>query len=495
MRSARNRATSIGTSGKDTARVSRNEVSQKETSHNDLIISGCTIVTMDPTRRVIEKGEIVVRNGMIVRVGEAGGNGSVPAGSTTAQAVRRFDASGKVVFPGLINTHTHIFQTLIRGLGQDEAVWDWFANSIDPVVDNISEEDVYIASALGSVEAIKCGTTTILDYNYPHTSPGMADRTISAFRDVGIRGILARSIIDAGEVHKGTVHSTPYEMDACRELLERYRHVPDDMIRVWLAPYTIFSTSREAFIEAKDLAREYGTWLTVHAATPSTVDSAVELYGMDDIAFEESIGFLGPNVLAVHCCAPLAERTLDTLRAHDTKVSHNPISNAYLGEGIAPIAAMIGKGISVGLATDGPASNNNHDMLQVMKFAALLQKVAALDPRAISSMKILEMATIEGARCVGLESVVGSVEEGKRADLMILDLNRPNTVVCADPVAALVYSATQENVDTVIVNGRPIMENRTMVSIEEDEILSMAREAGAKLVERAGKQEQKGNTR
>jgi 5-methylthioadenosine/S-adenosylhomocysteine deaminase len=467
-------------------------------AHNDLIVSGCTIITMDPQRRIIENGEIVVRDGMIASVGQAGQRPSSTVGSTVGSPsagrdTRRIDASGKVVFPGLINTHTHIFQTLIRGLGQDEAVWDWFANSIDPVVDSISEDDVYIASVLGSLEAVKCGTTTILDYNYPHTSPDMADRTIGAFRDVGIRGILARSIIDTGDVHKGTVHTTRHEMDACRRLLETYRDVPDDMIRVWLAPYTIFSTSRDAFIEAKDLAREFDTWLTVHAATPSTVDSAVQLYGMDDIAFEESIGFLGPNVLAVHCCAPLAERTLDTLRAHDTKVSHNPISNAYLGEGIAPIAAMLRKGISVGLATDGPASNNNHDMLQVMKFAALLQKVAALDPTAISSMKILEMATIEGARCVGMESVIGSIEPGKRADLMILDLKRPNTVVCADPVAALVYSATQENVDTVIVNGRPVMENRTMTSVNEEEILSLAQEAGTKLVERTRKNVKKGN--
>jgi len=445
----------------------------------DLVITGGTLITMDQHRSIVEKGTIHIKDGKIIHLGENEQDSPLELGC------RRIDANGKFIFPGFINTHTHIFQTLIRGFGQDLPVWEWFNTVLDPVVENLSVLDAYISAKLGSIEAIRSGTTTILDYNYPHPYPGMAEETIRAFQEVGIRGILARGIIDTGDAHKKIIHSTRDELDACNDLLLKYQNYKDRMISIWLAPYVVFSTSKEAFIQSKELADQYHTWLTVHAATPSSIEGSIALYGVNDVVFEDSIGFLGPNVLAVHCCADLSEKVLNIFRDRDVKISHNPVSNAYLGEGIAQIAEMVEKGIKVSLATDGPASNNNQDMVTVLKFAALLQKVRKLDPTALTAWKTLEMATIEGAQCVGMEDCIGSLEVGKQADLIIVDLDTSSTVASFDPVSSLVYSATQENIRTVVVNGNVIMEDRKILPVDERETLDLAKESSHKLTDRA----------
>jgi len=447
----------------------------------ELIIYGGTIITMDENHKTIENSEIHIKGGKIIKISEVDEN------QREKYTCKYINAKGKFIFPGLINTHTHIFQTLIRGFGQDLPVLEWFEKTLDPVVENLTAEDAYLSAKLGAIEAIKSGTTTILDYNYPHPYPGMAEETIRALREVGLRGILARGIIDAGNVHKKIIHSTREELDACVNLIKEYNNTEDKMISVWLAPYSIFSTSKEAFIEAKAIAKQYNTWLTMHAATPSSIEASIELYGMDDITFEESIGFLSPEVLAVHCCGNISESVLNIMKDYDVKISHNPISNCYLGEGIAPIKCMIDRGIKISLATDGPASNNNQDMISVLKFTALLQKVTNLDPTALSAIKTLEMATIEGAECLGMEKFIGSIEIGKQADLIIVDFMQPNTIAFHDPISSLVYSASQENIQTVIINGKVVMENREVKFVNEYETLNLAVEASKKLEVRSFK--------
>ena len=443
-----------------------------------MIVTGGTVVTLDPQRRVIDQGAVLIRGNIIEAIGDAE---EIKGGT---DAIRVLDAKGKLIFPGLINTHTHIFQTLLRGIGQDMPVWEWFAKTLDTAVGYLTPEDCYISAKLGAIEAIKSGTTCILDYNYPHPQPRLADEAIRAFQDVGIRAILARGIIDMGDVHASIVHGTQSEVADCERLIQQYHGHGDGMVHIWIAPYTIFSTSIEAFKRAKELADQHNTGLTVHAATASTLEAAAELYGMGDIAHEEDIGFLAPNVLAVHC-VDLTDRDLRIMKVRGVKVSHNPASNAYLGEGIAPISKMIAYGIPVSLATDGPASNNNHDMIAILKLTALLQKVNALDPTAITAEKVLEMATIEGAQCIGLEGMIGSIEPGKKADLMLIDPWKPNTIALHDPVSSLVYSCTQENVHTVVVNGKVVMENRELKTVDEMATLGEAQRAAEALLERA----------
>ena len=338
----------------------------------DLVIKDATIVTVDGERRIIDCGFVRISHGIIEQVSA----GSISSKINSDVVV--IDASGRLVFPGLINTHTHIFQTLLRGIGQDLPVWEWFAVALDTTVGHLTLEDCYLSALVGSLEAIKSGTTCVLDYNYPHPLPNMADQTIRAFSEIGIRGILARGIIDTGEAHKSIVQSTEAEINDCERLIKAYHGQGDGMIHVWLAPYTIFSTSVDGFKRAKDLADKYNTRLTVHAATPSTIQAAEELYGVGDLQHEENIGFLGPNLLAVHCTTGIRQESLEQLSKWGVQVSHNPASNAYLGEGIAPVRDMLNRGIKVCLGTDGPASNNNMDMIETLKLAALMQKVCLL---------------------------------------------------------------------------------------------------------------------
>lgn len=445
----------------------------------DVIIRNGKIITMDPDRRVIEKGSIYICGNRIQKICASDEDESFPP------ADQCIDATGKLIFPGLINTHTHTFQALIRGVGQDLPVWEWFDKVIDKVVCQLNARDCYLAGKISAIEAIKSGTTCLVDYNYPHPLPNLSDEVIEAFKNVGIRGILARGVLDTGDVHKDIVHDTQYELADCERLLKTYHGRDGGMTSIWLAPYTIFSTKKDTFIELKRMADHYQTGVTMHAATPSTIEAAFSLYQMGDLAFEDSIGFLGPNTLAVHC-TNLSDADIHLLKKHDVKISHNPASNSYLGEGISPISKLDKHGVTVGLATDGPASNNNQDQLAILKLTALLQKLEALDPTAISAQKVLEMATIGGAKCLGMEHLIGSIEVGKLADIMIVDPWKSNSVAVHDPVANLVYSCTQENVHTVLVNGQVVMEDRQMTLVDEYSTIRETQENANQLVVRAG---------
>jgi 5-methylthioadenosine/S-adenosylhomocysteine deaminase len=453
---------------------------RREPTRVDLIIRGGTVITMDPERRIIRDGAVCIQGSRIAAVGDSHDL------LTRFTASERIDAVGKIVIPGLINTHTHLFQTFVRGIGQDLPAIEWLHQAIDPIVGRLSLEDAYLSTLLGCLEAVKSGTTCILEYNYANPLPGIADETIRAFQEIGIRGILARGILDTGDLHSDIIQDTDAELAECERLITRWDGTYEGMVSIWIAPYTIMSATADAFKGARSLADRHHVWLTVHAATPSTIEAAVAQYGMGDLRWEEKIGFLGPDVLLVHCCGDLTEGDLDLIATLGAKVSHNPVSNCYLGEGIAPISEMVQRGIPVGLGTDGPSSNNNMDMLATIKIASLLQKVKHLNPSALSADKVLEMATIEGARTVGMETEIGSIETGKRADLVVVDLWHPNCIAVHDPIASLVYSATQESIDTVVINGRVVVQNRGLQTVDEEEILRRSQKVAQRLIARAG---------
>ena len=256
------------------------------------------------------------------------------------------------------------------------------------------------------------------------------------------------------------------------------------MQHVWLAPYTIFSTSLKAYRQIVKLAEEFDTFLTIHASTPSTIEESMNLYGKKDLEFQYSQNFLSKNVLAAHCTTDIDENVLAMLKECEVKISHNPASNCYLGEGIAPIKEMLEHGITVGLGTDGPASNNNHDMIFILKLTALLQKVKYLKPEAISAEKVLRLATIEGAKCLGLENIIGSIELGKKADISMFDLHSLNTSTMHEPIKSIVYSSNQENVSDVIIDGKIILKDRKFVNQNEKEVIESAELLGKDLVKK-----------
>jgi len=445
----------------------------------DLVLENGNLITMNDNNDILFKKDIFINQGEIIAIKD-----------TTNKRKKldcrlKIDVTNKYLLPGFINTHTHIFQTLLRGIGADLNVWDWFKDALDDNVSNLRKEHCFISAKLGAMEAIRSGTTTILDYNYPHPTKFLVDECFDAFNSIGIRSIIARAIIDQGKAHPKIINNSEDEINDCVRLLEKYHQNDNDMQYVWLAPYTIFSTSLKSYKKIVKLAEEFETFLTIHASTPSTIDECVSLYGMKDIEFQYSQNFLSKNVLAAHCTTDIDEKVLAILKECEVKISHNPASNCYLGEGIAPVKEMLDYGLTVGLGTDGPASNNNHDMIFILKLTALLQKVKYLKPEAISAEEVLRLATIEGAKCIGLEKIIGSLELGKKADISIFDLHSLNTSTLHDPVKSIVYSANQDNVSDVIIDGELILKNRKFVSQNESDVIETADLLGRDLVNKS----------
>lgn len=434
------------------------------------------IVTLDDAWTEVSPGYLRIRDGVIEKVGRMA---EYLAGDEYVE-----DAHGAFVFPGLINTHTHSFQALTRGIGEGLGVWDWFSQAIDKVVGKLTPQDARLAGQVTGLEAVMCGATTVVDYNYPHPHPGMAERTIEGMRSTGVRTVLARGILDSGTVHADIIHSTKQEIEACRRLAAAFHGTDDDLVRIWFAPYTIFSASPQALVESIQLAHEFNSGVSIHATTPSTLEAAQDLYGSSDIAYEASIDFLTTRTMLVHCTHPDND-DLDAIAMAGASVSHNPISNAYLGEGVAPIVDMRRQGITVCLGSDGPASNNNQDMLEVMKVAGLLQKLLHRDPSVLMARDIVWMATMGGARALGWDDSIGSLEVGKDADFFMLNPWLPNSVSFGDPYTTLVFSATQENISLVCVKGQVVMRNRIPALLDMHHVLKTAQEAALSLVRRS----------
>jgi 5-methylthioadenosine/S-adenosylhomocysteine deaminase len=423
---------------------------------------------------------VAIRDGRIVGVGER----------PDAPARRTVDARGRFVYPGLINTHTHLFQTLLKGLGDDRVLVDWFRQMTGPSAVVLEEEDSYAAALAGAWEAIRSGTTCIVDFMYPHPRPYLSDAIIRGLVESGIRAVFGRGYIDTG-VEDGVPPELVQPLDAiladCERVARRYDGHADGRIRVRFAPCMIWTVTDVSLREVRDLASRLGVGLMMHVAeTTFELDNSVRRFGVKDLAFIDSLGLVDPDLLAVHC-VNLDDEDVALLRARGASVSHNPTSNMYLSSGVAPVPSMLRAGIPVGLASDGPASNNTHNMVQSLKLAALLHKVVTRNPTIITGEDVLEMATIGGARALGLESEIGSIEVGKRADLFVADLEAsPFAAPVHHPVSALVYSASGSEVETVIVDGRVVLDNGRLSTVDEDSIRAAARVAADRVAQRAG---------
>ena len=450
----------------------------------DLLIEGPTVVTVDPARSVIPDGAVAVRAGRIVAVGAA----RELVGRFEPD--RRIDARGKVAFPGLVNTHTHLFQTLLKGLGDDRVLVDWFRCMTGPSAAALDDEDCYWAALAGSMEALRSGTTCIKDFMYVHPVPGLSDAVVSALDRSGIRAVFARGFCDTG-AEEGVPPPLVEDLDSaladCERVAAAYGGAAGGRITIRFAPCMIWTVSEAALREVRALASRLGVGLTMHVSeTPFELENSRRRFGLTDVQFLGEIGFMGPDVLAVHC-VHVGPDGLRVLREHGVSVSHNPASNMYLASGVAPVPEMIEAGITVGLASDGPASSSNHNMIEIQKIAALLHKVHRLDAEVITAERVLEMATIDGARALGLDSEIGSLEPGKRADLIVADLeSSPFAGPVHHPVSSLVYSAIGSEVETVIVDGRVVVDGGHMVGLDERAVLAAAADRARKLVDRAG---------
>ena len=445
------------------------------------VLSGATVVTMDGTRRVLTDGAVAFTD-VILAVGPRAG---VLAAYPDADVV---DCSGRVVLPGFVNTHTHLFQTLLKGLGDDRVLSDWFLTMTGPSAVELTPEDCYAGALHGCAEALTTGTTTLLDFMYVHPRAGLGDAVAAAMFDVGIRGVMARGYMTAGS-DVGAPPELIQPLDVAMADAERLIgewNVPGSRISVGLAPCMSWTVDEATLRETRALADRTGALVTMHLAeSPFDVAESVRRFGVRDVPLAAETGLLGRDLLAVHC-VQVDGQDLDLIQKSDTKVSHNPCSNLYLGSGFAPVPEMQRRGITVGLASDGPASSSNHSMLQAMKFAALLHKGVHRDPEIMTAEKALEMATIDGARALGLHESIGSLEVGKQADLVVLDMSN----LCVTPVHAavssLVYSQRGDEVDRVYVDGRLVVDGGVLATVDQDEVRSRSSAAATGLAARAG---------
>lgn len=455
-------------------------MSNKKLASIDLLVRGGTIITQNAHREIIEDGAIAIDKGLIVDIGSSADISEKYLPNQTINAENRY------VFPGLINTHTHLFQVYMKGLGEGLPLYKWVEQVTAPTATAMSPRDGYLAAAVGVMESVRSGTTTVLNYMYSLPKSDLYQQVANAFEHIGARGILGWGFQDAG-LEYGMPPAMVRPIDEALEDLSRFRQAnTNECISFALAPGITFGCSRTGLERIKEYALEHSLLITLHInETPHDNKASMETYGLRNIPFLESLGFFEPRVLAVHC-VHMEDSDVETFIRNDVGVSHNPISNMYLGSGAAPVVEMRKKGIAVGLAPDGAASNDSQDMMEVMKAAGLISKLSHLDPSAISAQHVLDMATIEGARAIGMEQEIGSLEIGKKADLFLFNSLRARSTPVHNPIRSLIYSSGQESVETVIINGKIVLKENQFVEFPEDEILTETQNSAVELSVRIG---------
>ncbi len=429
-----------------------------------LVVTGGTVVTMDAAHTVIPRGAVAIDGARIVAVGPA------------ADIARRFtgraavDATGRIVLPGLVNTHTHAPMVLYRGLADDLALMDWLQQYIFPAeAKTVSPAFVRTGTRLAALEMIQSGTTTYADMYY------FEEEIAAVTKAAGLRGVLGETVIQFPVADA----KTPQEALARTEaFITRFKG--DPLITPAVAPHALYTNDQATLTAARDLAQKHGVPMLIHLAeTEDEVKQAREKTppGLSPTAWLESFNFwTGPHVLAAHGVW-VSPDDIATLVKHGVGVSHNPESNMKLASGTAPVPAYLAAGAKLGLGTDGAASNNDLDMFEAMRQASFLAKHAAKDPRAVPALTALEMATIGGARALGMERDLGSLEAGKLADLITVRMNRARQTPMFDPVSHLVYTTRGDDVDTTIVNGKVLMQGRLMRTLNPAAVLAEANRA------------------
>jgi 5-methylthioadenosine/S-adenosylhomocysteine deaminase len=441
----------------------------------DLLILGGTIVTARPDGLRVDDGAIAVTGASIVALGQRGDV------EPLFEAKRTIDATGQLIFPGLVDTHTHLYQTFLKGLGDDLPLMEWLDACTLPSIPHLTPRMCYVAAALGCIDSLRSGCTTIFDYMVDHANPAVYDAILQAFEDVGIQGVLGRGLRDR-QTENVRVPLPPMasQLADTVRLVEQYGSQ-----RVWLAPGATWALEADSLKAIRRLADERGLRLSLHT-DEVLFDSAetVRRFGVRTLPFLESIGFLGPDVLHAHC-VQFDEEDCQILARHGGKVSYNPVSNMYLGSGVPPIPRLLALGVTVSLGADGAASNNSQDMIEALKIGALLPKVAARDPAIFTAPDALRVATSGGAAAMGRDDF-GWLDVGMRADLFIFDPLHAKSIPVHDPVSTLVYSSGQVNVRTTIVGGRVVLDDRRIAGVDEEAILREAQTLAEELSHMAG---------
>jgi len=429
----------------------------------DLLISGGLVVTVDPAWTVHEEGSVAVDRGRIVGVGPKALIESKFAGR------QRLEARDRLVMPGLINTHTHAAMTIFRGMADDVPLKVWLDEHIWPAeIRFIRPETVRWGTLLAAAEMIAAGITTFCDM-YP-----FADAVTQAARQAGLRVVAAQHVIN----FQSPDHPGPQDaLKKTRTFIEKWRD--DPLVRPAVGPHAPYSLDEGWLRASKRLADQYGVPLSIHVSeTAGEVEESHRQHGVSPVEHLDRLGVLDENVVAAHCVW-VTPKDIEILKRRQVGVAHNPRSNLKLGSGVAPVPDMLAAGLKVGLGTDGAASSNDLSIFGEMETAGLLHKGIRRDPTLVDARSIVRMATLGGAEVLGLDGETGSVEEGKCADLILINLNHPRLVPTYDIYSHLAYAMDEGDVETVIVNGQILMRERQLLTLDVEEIVAQVRRIAA----------------
>ncbi len=425
-------------------------------TENTILIKNAFI--LNPNNFEEKKQSLLIKNDLIAEISDEIDESNVD---------KIIDGEGKILLPGFVNTHTHLSMTLFRGLADDLSLDSWLNDHIWPMEANLNGEYCYIGALLGAVELIKSGTTTFSDMYF------YMEDVARAVDEAGIRAVLSYGMIDFGDAEKREA-----EIKENLTLFENCNGMADGRIKVFFGPHSPYTASEELLIKVRQLADEYNMGIHIHVSeTEKEINDISAEKGLRPFEYLDKIGFLGPDVVAAHSVW-LSDNEIEIIKKNGVKVSHNPCSNMKLASGIAPVSKLIENDICVSIGTDGASSNNNLDLIEELKTASLLQKVSTLDPNVLNSHEAIAMGTIKGAEALGLDSEIGSIEVGKKADIILIDTNSANMVPDSSTLTSnIIYSANGSNVDTTICNGKILMENKKLTVLDEQEIYNKAREA------------------
>lgn len=447
----------------------------------DLLLTGGTVVTLDDDRRVLHPGAVAITGNRIDAVGPSSELASF-------QPARTVDCSEKVVLPGFTDCHTHLFQTLARGLGDGYALHPWLAEFMWPYATTITPLEAKTGASLGAIQALRSGTTTIIDNHYGASDVESTLGVASAIEEVGLRGAVARGITGRPtDLARRMNFTSPLFVRSAEEELEITRAClkarAGARVGVWPAPLNVLYLDRKLFVASVELAREFSVrWHTHCSEGRRDPEMFFDAYRMRPVEWLHADGLLGRDATLAHCLW-LDDREIELVGETGSGVSHNPVSNSYIGSGVIRLRALRSAGAVVGLGTDGVAVTGK-DMFEVMKQAVLLQRASNGDPTASDADEALELATREGARYAGLDG--GVLAPGKLADVVVLDMDRPHLRPLHDPVSSLVYHAGGSDVVLTIVDGRVVYEDGRATLVDEDEIREEADARGTELAKRAG---------
>ncbi|WNY25218.1 amidohydrolase family protein [Methanolapillus millepedarum] len=445
-----------------------------------ILIKNAHILTMDDTRPEIQNGYVVIENNLITKVSDGNPSGFFD---------KTIDAEGSIVMPGLSNTHTHLGMTLLRGYADDMILSDWLQKEIWPAEAELTAEDVYWGSMLGCLEMIRSGTTAFCDMYF------FMDETGKAVEKAGIRGCLSYGMIELFDEERGNS-----ELLKGERLVREWQGKANGRITTMYGPHAPNTCSKEFIAKVKKAAERDGVGVHIHVLeTEDELNTMKKNYGVCSVHHLDSVNFwntkgneltAGVDILAAHCVW-MSDGDIKLFAEKGVTVSHNPISNMKLSSGAAPVQKMLDAGINVTLGTDGCASNNNLNMFEEMKTAALLQKLVTKDPTALCAKSVVEMATKNGAQVI--DKKTGVLKPGNKADLIIVDTKKANATPIFDAYSHIVYSAAGSDVKTMIVDGKVLMEDYAVLSINETEVMEKAKACALGLAERAkNKKEENG---